>query len=238
MLVMRLPKWSMVMTTPLTAPGRPLGSSTQAGTTLLDALAEVRRHAAPGGQLRSDGREDVPAVEGGARAVNAEHARARRREPHDRWRRDAVRRSGASSPLSGARNTVAAGRTAMMSREVPTPGSTTAMCTVPGGKVLEGARQPEARFRRPVHEDLVRQIDDARVGEAAEDDALHHADERPLVPEVGGDGDDAGRLHRVTASAMVDPAAEPYTRLSRMSAPTPVESYRLARDGNSKRFCR
>src|SRR5213082_859561 len=42
--------------------------------------------------------------------------------------------TGASSPLSGARNRWPPARTATMLREVPTPGSTTATCTVPAGK--------------------------------------------------------------------------------------------------------
>ena len=59
-----------------------------------------------------------------------------------------------------------------------------------GRKIPEGAREPEAGLRGPVHHDLVRQIDDARGREAREHAALHDAHERPLVPEVRGDGDD------------------------------------------------
>ncbi len=64
-------------------------------------------------------------------------------------------------------------------------------------KVPERAGQPEARLGRPVHHDLVREIDDARVVEAGEDAPLHDPDERALVPEVGGDGDDPGGTVRV-----------------------------------------
>ncbi len=132
-LVMRLPKWSRAITTPLTASCSTAGSSTQAGMSSRLALAQVRRHAAAGGQLRSDGREDVPAVEGGAGAANAEVRQAGGGEPHDRG--PGLRATmGASSPLSGARNTWPFAVTATISREVPTPGSTTATWTVPAGK--------------------------------------------------------------------------------------------------------
>jgi hypothetical protein len=36
----------------------------------------------------------------------------------------------------------------------------------------------------------MREVDDARTREAREDATLHDADERPLVAEVGRDGDD------------------------------------------------
>ncbi len=40
-------------------------------------------------------------------------------------------------------------------------------------------------------DDFVREVDDFRLGEPAQDATLHDSDERALVPEVGGDGDDA-----------------------------------------------
>jgi hypothetical protein len=42
-----------------------------------------------------------------------------------------------------------------------------------------------------MHHDLVREIDDPCGGKAREDAALDDPDERALVSEVGGDGDDA-----------------------------------------------
>src|SRR5262245_38117984 len=65
------------------------------------------------------------------------------------------------------------------------------------GEVAKRSGEPEASFRRPVHQDLVGEVDDACLGEAAQDDALHHADEWALVPEVGGDRDDAGWFQAV-----------------------------------------
>ena len=82
-----------------------------------------------------------------------------------------------------------------MSRALPTPGSTTATCTVPAGKVLERAAEPEPGLGRPVHQHLVREVDDARAcGEAPQHLPLHDADERVLVAEVGRQRDDAGGL--------------------------------------------
>jgi hypothetical protein len=49
-----------------------------------------------------------------------------------------------------------------------------------------------------VHERLVREIDDACRREAHQDHALHRADERALVTEVGSDADDAARLEAIT----------------------------------------
>ena len=63
------------------------------------------------------------------------------------------------------------------------------MCTVPGGNI-ESPSQPETRLRGPVDDDLVSEIDDPRVREPGEDAPLHDPDERALVTEVGGDGDD------------------------------------------------
>jgi hypothetical protein len=45
-----------------------------------------------------------------------------------------------------------------------------------------------------VDDDFVREVDDFRLTEPAQNATLHDSDERTLVPEVGGDGDDAGRL--------------------------------------------
>ena len=124
----------MVMTTPETAcavdgrlvdPGRDQS---------VDRLPQLLGHAAPGGQLRREGREDVTAVKGGADVVDADAGQCRSL-PTRMIAASAVRpTTGASSPLSGARNTWPPAVTTTISREVPTPGSTTATCTVPAGK--------------------------------------------------------------------------------------------------------
>ena len=43
----------------------------------------------------------------------------------------------------------------------------------------------------------MREVDEARLRKAREDDPLHHPDERTLVAEVGREGDDAGGLGAV-----------------------------------------
>jgi hypothetical protein len=62
-------------------------------------------------------------------------------------------------------------------------------------KVLPGTREPESRFGRPVHEDLVSEIDDACGRKTAVHAPFHDADERPPMTEVSRDGDDARCLH-------------------------------------------
>ena len=156
----------MVMTTPATLRGSTVGSSTQAGTRVVDGLAEVLRAAAPGGELGGDGREDVAAVEGGARALHTDAARAAGCRRARCGIAGARPTTGASRPLSGARNNARRRDTATMLRAVPTPGSTTATCTVPRREVAERARQPEPGLGRPVHQDLVGQVDDARRRQA------------------------------------------------------------------------
>ena len=69
----------------------------------------------------------------------------------------------------------------------------------PGRKVPVRPAQPETRFRRPVHHDLVRQVDDPRRGKARQDHTLYHADERSLVAEVGGDGHHTARVKQALA---------------------------------------
>ena len=61
------------------------------------------------------------------------------------------------------------------------------------GKVDERPRQPEAGLCRPMHDDLVGEVDDARCREAREDASLHDPDERPFMAEIGRDRDDARR---------------------------------------------
>ena len=179
---------------PRTAPGSRAGADSPSS-------AGVQRPAASSAPTR---REDIPPVKGGAGVVDAEPRQPLGPQAHDPracgWRAT----TGASSPLSGATNRCSAALTSTMSREVPTPGSTTAMCTVPGGKVLEGPRQPEPGLGRPVNHDLVGEVDDPRRRQAAEDAALHHADEGPLVAEIRGDGDDTrGDASRSGPSAAV-----------------------------------
>src|SRR5215472_12277082 len=60
-----------------------------------------------------------------------------------------------------------------------------------GREIAECARQPEAGLRRPVHDDLVSEIDHARLREALQNAALDDTDERSLVAEVGRYGDDS-----------------------------------------------
>ena len=172
------------MTTPLTAPGVDAsGSSTHAGTTLSTRSPRSAGTQRPAASSAAMGAKMSRPWNVALGLWMPNMHEARRGELHHATHRDARRRSAlaARCPAPGTQWPPAV--TAMMSREVPTPGSTTATCTVPGGKVAERARQPEARFGRPVHDDLVREIDDARVGEAAEHHALHDADERARCPK-------------------------------------------------------
>jgi hypothetical protein len=71
-------------------------------------------------------------------------------------------------------------------------------------EVVVGSRYPEAGFGRPVHIGFMGEIDDAGRRKAAHDHALHGADERSTMAEVGGHGDDAARLEML---AHVSPIA-------------------------------
>ena len=96
---------------------------------------EVRRKAeTSGSKLGGHRREDVPAVERGARPMYPDVRKNRSRHAHDvRTARPAHHRR--QQAVIGSEKIMPAGwSTAMMSREVPTPGSTTATCTVPRGK--------------------------------------------------------------------------------------------------------
>ena len=154
-----------------------------------DRLAEPLQWAAPGGELGGDGGENVPAVEGSARSMHSEARQLRGAQAHDqrvacatddRGQQAVVgRQEIVSTGLHG--QNVARGADARIDyRDVHG-------CR---REVVEGVRQPEARLRRPVHHDLMREIDDARRREAREHATLHDTDERSLVAEVGRDGDD------------------------------------------------
>ncbi len=151
-----------------------------------------------GGQLGRQRRKDVAAVEGRARPVDSQVAQ------------DAVRRAAAGSgcdsrrsstpasrPLSGARNSWPSASTTAMSRELPTPGSTTATCTVPGGKYPnERPSQKPASAGQCTRISCVRSTSRA-AREATQHLALHHPDERVPVAEIRRQRDDAGRAGTV-----------------------------------------
>jgi hypothetical protein len=54
-----------------------------------------------------------------------------------------------------------------------------------GRKVAKRARQPETSLRRPVREDLVREVDDAHGGVTHHQLPFHDADERVARTEIG-----------------------------------------------------
>ena len=82
----------------------------------------------------------------------AEARQLRRAEPHDGGIGLAADDRRQQAVVRGEEARGRRAVTAMMSREVPTPGSTTAMCTVPAREIPEGARQPESGLSRPVDE--------------------------------------------------------------------------------------
>ena len=61
-------------------------------------------------------------------------------------------------------------------------------------EILIGAVDPETGLRRPVGWNVVRQIDNRRILEAAQDDSLHYTGKRAFVAEVGCYRYDAGWL--------------------------------------------
>ena len=99
----------------------------------VDFVAEIGRVAAPRRDRRGQRREHIAAMEGGAHIAHAELHQAR---VVDRITRSILPRaaSGANNPLSGASNACSPASATSSARGVPTPGSTTATCTVPAGK--------------------------------------------------------------------------------------------------------
>jgi len=62
----------------------------------------------------------------------------------------------------------------------------------PRWEVPERSRQPETRLSRPVHDNLVGEIDDPGFWKSRQDHSFHDSDERTLVSEIGGDRNDPG----------------------------------------------
>ena len=191
----------MVMTTPVTLRRLHRRLIHPGGHERADRLAEIARLAAPGGQFRGDRREDVAPVEGGARLCDAEARELCAVErtitarigdaAHDR-REQAVVGGEEDMPAAPDRDDARA--------RCPTPGSTTATCTVPGGKYAKArASQKPASAGQCTTISCVRSMMRAS-GKRAEDAALHDADERALVAEVGGDGDDAAGLRKARST--------------------------------------
>ena len=154
-----------------------------------DRLAQGLWLTAPGGELGGDRSENISAVEGGARTMHSEVRKLCAPEAHDERVAHAVD-DGGQQAVVGRQEIVSAG---LHGENVPRGADARIdHGDVHGGgrEVAEGARQPEARLRRPVHHDLIHEIDDARTREAREHATLHDAHERPLMAEVGRDGDD------------------------------------------------
>ncbi len=151
---------------------------------------QIGGYAAAGSQFSRNGCKDVPAVESGARPMQAKPRNPLRIEPghqgvrmsSNHWREQSVIRGEENVVLRRHRHNLARGADAGIdNRDVHGPRR----------KVLECPRQPEPGLRGPMHHDLVGEIDDPRLRETRQDHSLHDPDKRPLVPEVGGNGNDA-----------------------------------------------
>ena len=77
-----------------------------------------------------------------------------------------------------------------MSRDVPTPGSTTATWIVPAGNSGVTSASAMAPLADVLRRDGVREVDDLRRGVDREDDALHRGDVGAAFAEVGGERDE------------------------------------------------
>ena len=130
-------------------------------------LPERLRGAAPRRQFGRDRRENVPAVEGGAGPADAEARELRGVEPDHLGVRMSAHDRRQQAIVGREENMSLRADTATMSREVPDPRVHHGDVHRAGRKILERARQPEAGFGRPVDHDLVREVDDLRLREAA-----------------------------------------------------------------------
>ena len=161
-------------------------------------FAEVCRHAAAGRQFRRERRKNIPPMEGGADFENAQPGKTRTVELHDDRIRIAGHNRRQQAVIGGEKDMSGSGDRKDIPRS-PHAGVDYSDMYGASRKISERARQPEPRFRRPVDNDLMRQIHNARRGKAAQNDAFHDPDEGAFVSEVGGYGDDArrrnGRAH-------------------------------------------
>src|SRR5579862_2129251 len=159
-------------------------------------LAERIESAAAGRELSGHGREDIAPMEGRARTLHAEVLEPRGGQAHDaRAARATHHRS--EQPVVRCDEVVRAREHRDDVARGSDPRIHYGHMHRSWREIAESAGQPESRLCRPVDEDLVGQVDDACRGEATEDAALHYPDERALMPEVGGDADDARGLRMV-----------------------------------------
>ena len=184
----------MVMTTPVTLDGSTVGSSTQAGTRVgmhgSPRSSGVQRPAASSAAMR---RKNVAAVEGGAGPADAEARQLRGVESHDRGVRVAaddrrqqaiVRREEDMAPRRH-RDDVARGA------RPPDPPRRRGPCPAGNTRTTRASQNPASAGQWTTIS-CVRSTIRASA-KRRQDATLHDADERALVPEVGGDGDDARR---------------------------------------------
>src|SRR5262249_48955953 len=147
-------------------------------------LAQILDPAMAGGELRGDRREDVAPVKGGARVVHAEPREWRRPEAHD----EGFARAGndrREQAVVGCEEVMAPGTSGDDMTRSTEAGIDSRHVHGTGRKVVEGSCEPEAGLGGPVHDDLVREIDEARLRESREDTALDDTDEWALMPKVG-----------------------------------------------------
>ncbi len=99
-----------------------------------------------------------------------------------------------NTPLSGPTHHRPSMRSASLARRVPTPGSTTTTSAAPAGSSAQRALDHERGARDVVGGEVVRDVDDPRVGDGSRDGEVHLGDVAVVAPEVGHERDRGGAL--------------------------------------------